>query len=75
MTGPLGIVRGRLTGAILVLVPPRESQMTPSVPDDLAPRLRRLPLLALVGSIPAADLGAMAAAIEADRERIDAAGW
>lgn len=71
--------------------------MTPSVPDDLAARVRRLPppqqqqalayvtaleratqpapLLGLVGSIPPADLKAIAAAIEADCERVDAAGW
>lgn len=32
-------------------------------------------LAALAGSIPAADLAAMAAAIEADCERVDAADW
>jgi len=32
-------------------------------------------LAALAGSIPPADLAAMAAAIEADCERVDAADW
>ena len=71
--------------------------MSPSLPDDIAARLRRLPpgqqraalayvatleraaeppsLLAFAGSIPAADLVAMTAAIEADCERVDAADW
>lgn len=71
--------------------------MTPSLPDDLAARVRRLPLpdqeralayvrtleqatgsealLALAGSIPPDDLKQMAAAIEADCEQVDAAGW
>ncbi len=35
----------------------------------------RGPLLALSGAIPPDDLGRMAAAIEADCERTDAAGW
>jgi hypothetical protein len=33
------------------------------------------PLLDVAGSIPADELSRMAAAIEADCERIDAAGW
>lgn len=71
--------------------------MTPSVPDEIAARVRRLPpaqqrdalayvatleraaqapaLLAFAGSIPATDLAAMAAAIEADCERVDASDW
>ncbi|MDZ4864515.1 MAG: hypothetical protein SGJ01_13855 [Gemmatimonadota bacterium] len=71
--------------------------MTPSRPDDLVARLRRLPpaeqqralayvrtleraveppaLLQSVGSIPVDELNAMAAAIEADCERTDAADW
>ena len=71
--------------------------MTASLPDDVAARLRRLPLvdqeralayvraleqagtpgplLEVVGLIPPADLRTMAAAIEADCEQIDAAGW
>jgi hypothetical protein len=71
--------------------------MTPSLPDDLAARVRRLPvpdqeralayvraleratsptpLLALSGTIPPEDLTRIAAAIEADCERVDAANW
>jgi len=71
--------------------------MTTSLPDDLAARVRRLPLpdqeralayvralehaaahgplLAMAGSIPPEELSRMAAAIEADCERIDAAEW
>lgn len=71
--------------------------MTPSLPDEIAARVRRLPpaqqrhalayletleraargqaLAALAGSIPSADLAAMAAAIEADCERVDAGDW
>lgn len=71
--------------------------MTASIPDDLAARVRRLPLsdqeralayvraleratspaslLALTGMIPPEDLTRIAAAIEADCERVDAAGW
>ena len=71
--------------------------MTPSMPDEIAARVRRLPpaqqrealayvttleraavppaLTAFVGSIPAADLAVMTAAIEADCERIDGADW
>ncbi len=71
--------------------------MTSSLPDDLAARVRRLPLpdqeralayvrtleratgsgslLGLAGAIPLDDLKQMAAAIEADCEQVDAAGW
>ena len=71
--------------------------MTTSLPDDLAARVRRLPLadqeralayvraleqaaaagplLAMAGSIPPEELSRMAAVIEADCERIDAAEW
>lgn len=71
--------------------------MTPSVPDDVAARVRRLPLaqqqqalasvagleralqpsplLGLAGSILPAELKVIAAASEADCERVDAAGW
>ncbi len=71
--------------------------MTPSLPDDIAARVRRLAtaqqqqalayvraleqsadapgLLQFAGTIPTADLRVMAEAIEADCERIDAAGW
>lgn len=71
--------------------------MPPSLPDDLATRVRRLPLpdeeralayvrileratgslalLALAGAIPPDDLKQLAAAIEADGDRVDAAGW
>ena len=71
--------------------------MTTSLPEDLAARVRRLPLpdqeralayvrtleravvhgalLGVAGSIPRSELTTMAAAIEADCERIDAAGW
>lgn len=71
--------------------------MNPSVPDEIAARLRRLPaaqqrqalayvetlerasrgstLAAFAGSIPREDLAEMAAAIEADCERVDARDW
>lgn len=71
--------------------------MSPSMPDEIAARVRRLPpaqqrealayvatleratqpptLTAFAGSIPSGDLAAMAAAIEADCERVDAADW
>ena len=77
--------------------PERGDALTPSLPDDLAARVRRLPaaqqrqalayvqalehasaggtLLRFVGTIPATDLAAMAAAIQADCERVDAADW
>ncbi|MGH7702863.1 MAG: hypothetical protein ACREMO_07190 [Gemmatimonadales bacterium] len=48
--------------------------MTASLPHDLAARVRRLPLLVLTGSMPAEDLGRMAAAMEVDGGRIDVAG-
>lgn len=71
--------------------------MTPSLPDEIAARVRRLSaahqrdalayvasleraaqppaLSAFAGSIPLSELTAMAAAIEADCERVDAADW
>ncbi len=71
--------------------------MTPSVPEEIAARVRRLPaaeqrralayvavlekaargnsLAAFAGSIPAADLAVMAAAIDADCEHVDARDW
>lgn len=71
--------------------------MSPSLPDEIAPRVRRSPpaqqrealayvatlergaqapaLGTFAGSITPADLALMAAAIEADCERVDATAW
>ncbi|MFQ5705664.1 MAG: hypothetical protein ACE5HT_16820 [Gemmatimonadales bacterium] len=56
-------------------LPQTEQRRALAYVESLECAARGTALLPLVNSIPAEDLDAMAAAIEADCERVDAADW
>lgn len=56
-------------------LPPPQQQQALAYVQALEGRAEGLGLLQVVGTIPPEELSRMAAAIEADCERVDAAGW
>lgn len=56
-------------------LPPLQQQQALAYVQALEGGAEGLGLLQFVGTIPPEELGRMAAAIEADCERVDAAGW
>lgn len=56
-------------------LPPAQQRQALAYVETLERAARGNGLAALAGSIPPADLAAMAAAIEADCERVDAGDW